>query len=869
MAAFKFLSSFPPVMPKKSSKKQPVDTAFARARQLIDAGDSATAERLLKEIIAQDREHAGAYHYLGRIARAAGYQAHATPLLQEAVRLQPDNADFVGYFANHLVQSGSPSQALGVVSDGLARLPGSEALQELKSALQAGGPVAKAAGSIEELRQLASAERYAELKQRSQHALTQDDANLSARYYYALALSNLGALDEAIQQFNLVVNLDPHHDEAWGQLGVVYMEKSMAAASLAAHEKALLVNPAEAVHHINAGVACMEFGHVMQAERHARQALSLKGDAVAAIVLLGRIAARSGHYEKARQLLKKALGINPGHKPAMTALTEVLLAEGELQQAEWECRRLILMDKSMIGAYNTLVDALMGQQKIDQALEFAKTGSQQRPDDLSIKNRLGICYQNAKCFAEAIGIYRSILESSPDYFSAQLNLAGISSLTGVYDQSMHYYDSALASPLASSEHHSNWIFAHLYNPEVTAQELLDITRGWATKFHSDTPRYTSWTVARDSEAPLRLGIVSGDMRDHPVGFFLESVLGKLAAMGVELYLYSTVVVQDDTSKRFARMADKWDLCYRDTPEQLAAKIHGDAVNVLLDVSGHTSHNRMGTFARKPAPVQITWLGYLSTTGLDAIDYIIGDPWVTPPDEQAHFVEKPLVLPHSYQCLSQPQGSPDVSTLPAAENSYITFGSFNNFAKLNRKVIELWAEVLKSVEGARLLLKNQVLTDPVYRDKLLGDFVALGVEEERLMFEASRSREHILESYGRVDIGLDPFPYTGCTTSFESLWMGVPVLTRRGERFLSHAGESIMNNLGMPDWIAEDAEDYVRVATEKAADTKSLAATRAGLRDRLIASPLMDADAFAQQFHEAVQGVWKQWRSENLTVAVER
>ena len=847
-------------MSKNSSQARAVDKTFAKARQHMDAGDRSTAERLLKQVIAEDAAYAGAYYYLGRIAQSAGYQAHAVPLLQEAVRLEPDNVEYVRYFARHLASIDQVDNALAVLREGLARNPASSELEKLLASMEKGEASAQSV-TVEQMHELAAREAYPELQVLSKRALDNDETNLRARHYYGLSLFHTGYLEEAIQQYNLVVHQDPRDDRTWGQLGIAYMDKSMPSASFAAHAKALAINPAESVHHINAGVAYLEFGRIAEADRHAREAISLAGNSVGAIVLLGRVAAKTYQHEKARQLFRKALTIKPDHKPAMIALTEVLLAEGKLQETEWESRRLILMDPDMIGAYNSLVDCLMGQQKSEQALEFALQGVERKPADTSIKNRLGICYLNNKYFSDAIDTYRSILEVKPDFFPSQVNLAGAYSLTGSRDESLHFYEKALESPQAHSEHYSNLVFSRLYDPDVTAAEQLELSIRWAEKYHGDKPRYDAWNVQTEAGAPLRLGIVSGDLRDHPVGYFLESVLNRMSAMGVEIYLYPTVVAPDDTSKRFEKLADKWRLCHKDSPDAIARAIHEDGVNVLLDVAGHTSHNRLSAFAFKPAPVQVTWLGYLATTGLDTMDYIIGDPWVTPPGESDHFVEEPLVLPNSYQCLSQPTGSPDVGPLPALENGFIILGSFNNFSKLNENVIALWARVLKAVDQSKLLLKNQVLTDELFCDRVFRQFRDHGIERDRLMLEPSHSREHILESYGRVDIALDPFPYTGCTTSFEALWMGVPVVTKEGNRFLSHAGESIMSNLEMPDWIATDEDDYIRIALEKASDVEALAQVRSNLRDRIIHSPLMDSDAFADQLHTALQQVWTRWLDE--------
>ena len=850
-------------MTQNKPKSIEIDRAFAVARNHFNSGDIASAELLLKQIIAQDAAYAGAYYYLGRLANATGHPAHAVPLFEEAVRLEPANVEYVRGLAKHFETCDEIPRAMAALQSGITLNPRSRELQKLLDRMRTGSPAADDSGArLAEVRRLAGQDRYQELATLTEAILLDDEGNVEARYYYGMSLLYTGGIDEAEQQISLVLQRQPDNDEAWGQLGVALMHRRKPGESYAAHQRALQIKPNEPTHHINAATAYLEFGDLDKARAHGEKALLLMGDSVAAMAVLGRIAGKRGEYDKARLLLSKALQLVPNFKPALTSLVDVSLAEGKLKETEWECRRLIAMDRNLVEAYNTLTDALTAQEKHEEAREIAEAGLRKWPEHVPLLNRLGISYNNLKRYTDAIAKYKEVLVKAPEYYPSQLNLGGMHSITGQHSLAMEYYAEALESEEVQPDHVSSWIFCHLYDPTMSAKEILEISKQWAREFHGDVSPCTTWNTSTSPDAPLRLGIISGDFRNHPVGFFLESVLTNLSALGVEIYLYSTVLTEDSATERFIELADQWYSGYKDSPDTLAGKIRDDAVNILVDVAGHTAHNRLSVFARKPAPVQITWLGYLSTSGLDTMDYIIGDPWVTPKEEADHFVEEPLVLPNTYQCLSEPPDSPDVAELPALTNNYITFGSFNNFAKLNDPVIDLWAEVLKSVDGSKLLLKNQVLTDPEFQEVLRKKFIKRGVDRDRLVFEASLSREHILESYGRLDIGLDPFPYTGCTTSFESLWMGIPIITRTGDRFLSHAGESIMSNLSLPDWIARDAEDYVRIAIEKASDIKALADTRDNLRDRVIASPLMDADIFSRQLHEALGSVWARWLAEN-------
>jgi len=281
------------------------------------------------------------------------------------------------------------------------------------------------------------------------------------------------------------------------------------------------------------------------------------------------------------------------------------------------------------------------------------------------------------------------------------------------------------------------------------------------------------------------------------------------------------------------------------------------VHVLLDLSGHTIHNRLPMFAYQPAPVQASWLGYLATTGVAAIDYLIADSWTLPTTDEASFTEKIWRLPETYLCFTPPEVEVAVSPLPALTEGCVTFGSFNSLTKMTDEVVALWARVLAAVPGSRLYLKTRQLKESAIRQSIIECYAAHGIESDQLILEdVVPGRAEHLATYHRVDIALDPFPYPGITTSAEALWMGVPVLTLAGGRFLSRQGVGLLMNTGLPEWVASDPDDYVARAALHAGDLQGLAALRASLRDRFLASPICDAKRFARHFELALEGMWK-------------
>jgi len=298
-------------------------------------------------------------------------------------------------------------------------------------------------------------------------------------------------------------------------------------------------------------------------------------------------------------------------------------------------------------------------------------------------------------------------------------------------------------------------------------------------------------------------------------------------------------------------------------ERLVQSILEDGIGILIDLSGHTAHNRLPVFAWKPAPVQVTWLGYLATTGVSEIDYVVADDWTFPVSEEENFTEKVWRLPESYLCFTPPSDGLDAGPLPAISNGYITFGSFNNLSKINDAVVALWSRVLVAVPNSRLFLKAKQFKETAARHRIIERFAAHGIGAERLILEGRVPRADYLSSFRRVDIALDPSPYPGITSSVESLWMGVPVLTLAGNRFLSRQGVGLLMNVGLPEWIAESEDDYVTRGAAHASDLQALSSLRSELRRRALVSPIFDAPRFARRLEVALRGMWQKWCEQHM------
>lgn len=415
---------------------------------------------------------------------------------------------------------------------------------------------------------------------------------------------------------------------------------------------------------------------------------------------------------------------------------------------------------------------------------------------------------------------------------------------------------------------SNYLMSAQYAALYTPLEVYAMHVEFAARFEAPLrgicpEPMKPWDPLRQ----IRVGFVSGDLHNHPVGFFLEGVLANLERQRIAITLYPTYLKEDDLARRLQRQGHAWQPLLGLNDEQAAQRIRADGIDILIDLSGHTAHNRLRLFARKPAPIQVTWLGYFATTGLQNMDYILGDRYVIPEQEKGYYSETPWILPDSYLCFTPPHEDILVGPAPAQRNGYITFGCCNNLTKMGAPVVAAWSRILNAVPNARLLLKTKQLNDLALQQATRERFAAHGIDSERLILEGAAPRAELLASYKRIDIALDPFPYPGGTTTLEALWMGVPVLNLKGDRFLSHVGESILQTTGLGEWIADDEDDYVAKAVANAGNLEYLGALRQELRQRLIDSPLCDAPRFARNLENAFREMWQQHCSQLQEVQI--
>jgi predicted O-linked N-acetylglucosamine transferase (SPINDLY family) len=554
--------------------------------------------------------------------------------------------------------------------------------------------------------------------------------------------------------------------------------------------------------------------------------------------------------------LQKAADLLPDDADCHNDLGATLQELGQFEGALTSYQRALELKPDLAEAHNNMGNALRNLGQLDRAAVSYRRALEIRPDYADAHNNLGNVLQDLGQLGDALASYRRALEINPDYAEAHSNLGNALKDLGQFDGAVASYRRALVIKPDFAEVQSNLLLCLNYTNSHTPAYQLEQARQYGQILAKKVSRrFSAWQIAIPPER-LRVGMVSGDLRQHSVGHFIEGLLPQIDQARIELIAYPTHPKVDDLTARIRPYFSAWKPLFGLSDETSARLIHADGVHVLIDLSGHTAYNRLSVFAWKPAPVQVTWLGYFATTGVAEMDYVLADEVGVPMSHQAHFTESVWYLPDTRLCFTPPASDLSVSPLPSLQNGFITFGCFQNLAKVGDDVLEVWGQIFDALPDARLRIQAKQLGEADQLQKLLMRLQHHGIGRERVTTHASNHREAYLASHAEVDIILDTFPYTGGTTTCEALWMGVPTLTLSGDSLLARQGASLLTAAGLAQWVAESRKDYVTRAIALASDRPGLAGLRAGLRRQVQASPLFDSHRFARNFEDALWGMWQ-------------
>jgi protein O-GlcNAc transferase len=719
----------------------------------------------------------------------------------------------------------------------------------------------------------------------------------------ALRFQEEGRFAEAEQTYRAALEQDPSWALGWQSLGTVLMETDQMEAAASAFGKAVTLDPDFAAAHDGLGVALMESGQPEAAIAAWRRVVELRSDDAEARQNLALGLRHIGRIDEAVTVWGEAVALEPEVPELLVGFGNLLRESGQIDEANAAYARAAALVAQQGGAeppgattapgpsphreqaIDTIVSAfsratevdpaLAGRQdgpgtdpqhleSWDQAMAALATAVELDPGDAIARSNLGTALLGSGKIDEAIAAFETAIGIRPDLPVTHNNLGIALRECGRLAEAIASYDRAIALDPEYGTAHASRLFALHGDPEYDATRLLAEHRAWNERFARPLPREPHRAPGAEDRAPdrrLRIGYVSPDLRKHPVGFFLLPLFEAHDRRLFDLTCYTDVRFPDELTRRLQGHVTNWRSTARLSDAEVAAQIREDRIDILVDLAMHSAGNRLRVFARKPAPVQVTYLAYCSTTGLDAIDWRITDPFLDPPedgDSETLYAERSLRLGHScYWCYQPPIDTdcPGVGPLPALDGGRTTFGCLNDFSKIGRPLLETWCRLLAMVPRSQLVLHAPPGSA---REGARAVFAQAGVDPGRLQFLDRVPLAQYLAAHGNIDVALDPFPYGGGRTTCDALWMGVPVVSLTGRTAVGRGGTGILSNLGLSELVARTADEYVAIAARLGTDLPRLAQLRSGLRQRMERSPLMDRAGFARAMEAAYRQMWREY-----------
>ncbi len=582
-------------------------------------------------------------------------------------------------------------------------------------------------------------------------------------------------------------------------------------------------------------------------------------DAVAEAYALGLRSRSAGQTLDALGAFERVLALAPQHSGALFQLGAIAHGAGRLDSAKGFFARAATADPRSAEVQIALGALLHGEGALDQAAAALERAVALEPGDADAWMNLGNIRREQGAYTAAELAGRRATELSPASALAWRNLAVTLQEQGRAEPAIAAYDRALAHAPELREAQSGRLFCLNYEEDRSAAEVAREHQRWGVSLQARAPAAAAaWPNAPDPGRRIRIGYVSGDFHTHPVGYFLLQVLKAHNRSSVEVICYSNGVRTDAMTGQLRDASDHWRSIAGMNDEAAEAMIRADAIDVLIDLSGHTAHGRLPLFARRPAPVLASWLGYVATTGLPAIDYLITDPETAPPGSEVLFTETLLRSPRGRFCYAPPGYAPEVSEPPSSRGAPVVFGSFNDTLKITPRVVRLWAAVLAAVPESRLMLKWRSLDDEGVRGRFMELFGRAGVDSSRLELRGYSPHPEMLAQYAEVDVALDPLGFSGGMTTCEALFMGIPVVTLPEEKPASRQTLSFLTQLGMTELVAASEAHYVSLAASLARDPERLKHLRASLRPRMQSSPVCQPALFTATHEGLIRRMWRDW-----------
>lgn len=668
----------------------------------------------------------------------------------------------------------------------------------------------------------------------------------------ALALHQAGDLDGAAELYRQILKQQPKNGDALNLAGALALQQKNTPQALKYLRRAVKLYPERYDYQVNMAAALRGLGELVPASLALEKVTRQAPQHPEALYNLAAILADLGNYQRSADCYRRLIALRPRNIEALRGLIDVLRLNNQLAEALGLCDRLLDLSPDSTSAHVLEADIhiAMGHQK--EALAIVEEAVEQNPDDGILHNDMANILLKMGRLHEALRLYEQAAAKAPEINETWVNLAWAYREHGRLLDSWRCFKHLLTANKLSAADYSDLLFSLNYDPDIPPLKKFELALGWWDNCALSLPTRPLAAAPPAVGSPLRLGFISPDFRKHPVGQFVLTLLKNLNPDKIETFCYSSLnQPADEQTAKLREAAWHWRDIYAMTDEHAAAIIRRDHLHLLIELAGHTSGNRLLVMARRPAPVQASWLGYVATSGLPVIDYRLTDAICDPPEADKFYSECLYRLPHGFFCYTPPAEAPPLVSPPLMRNEGPTFASFNNVPKITPAVVALWAQILNRLPEARLLMVSRQFVDPAIIKRYEELFMTHNVEDKRLVFQVGLPFREYLNLFNQVDIALDPFPHNGHTVTCDTLWMGVPVITLIGECYAGRMGCSIMRNIGLGHMAAADEDEYVEKAVSLGRDKDGLAGLRAGMRQRLLSSDICAEEQFGRDFTEAV------------------
>jgi predicted O-linked N-acetylglucosamine transferase (SPINDLY family) len=602
-----------------------------------------------------------------------------------------------------------------------------------------------------------------------------------------------------------------------------------------------------------------------EANTYYRMASETQKDSAEVYMGLGNTFTVLNEYEQAIANYNKAIQINPAIAQAHHNIATVFIKCNKVYEAIKSYQQAITIKPDYALAITGLGRALIEAGEYKDGELCLRRALCINPNDPATHHSLGLALMNLHNLSEAVSSFKKALDLDPEHEYAYCNMGNIFLRLGNIREAILFYQRAMELNPDMNYYFSNLLLSQHYSEHITPREIYDQHKKWSEKFALPLKNLLQpHTNDRSPGRKIRIGYVSPDFAEHPVSHFFEPLLASHTRSDFEVFCYSDVKRADTVTEHLKNMADNWRDIFNKSDDDAAEMIRKDKIDILVDLAGHTARNRMMVFARKPSPIQVTYLGYPDTTGLETMDYRVTDSYADPPGKTEQLHSEELVrLPYGFLCYQPPENTPEIDKPPSLKQGCITFGSFNNRSKVTPEMAMVWAKIINTVPDARLIFKFKFSSDPLAERSLRDMLDQVGIPTDQVdVYDNTLSREEHLDLYNKIDIALDTFPYNGTTTTCEALWMGVPVITLEGEIHVSRVGLSILSTIGLTELIVGSKGDYIDKAVGLAADIEKRTYFRLNLRSLMRSSTLMDFKGFTENLEYEYRKMWIRWCEAN-------